>query len=331
MIDQPIADFMNPDVLHGDEQTSLLEVVSQMNAESQSAFVVCDGSVPVGVITERDAVRILERSLSGTRFEETRACDVMATPLHTLSASACMGDVFQILKERGFRRVPIVDSKNELIGIINLMDLQDAMNTALERRGRDLEVAVMARTAELLTANAKLEELSLRDSLTGLLNRRAMAAKLGELHSLYQRYGNPYSVILLDIDHFKLLNDTRGHLWGDAVLEQISAALAESVRVSDSIYRYGGEEFLAALPETTGEDAKLVAERIRTKIVELQIPHPQSETADVVTVSLGFAQVHSGEVASKGTWEQLVERADRALYRAKQTGRNRVVQDSETE
>lgn len=326
MIDQPIADFMNPKVLQGDENTSLRSVISSMSSESQSSFVVCDDGVPIGVITERDAVSLFGQLLAGNDFEGIKASEVMASPVHTLPESSCMGEVIQIMKERNFRRVPIVDDKNLLVGIVNLTDLQSAMNGALERRGRDLEVAVMARTSELQAANAKLEELSLRDGLTGLLNRRAMASKLDELHSLCQRYGNGYSVILLDIDHFKLFNDSQGHLRGDSILKQVGEALEDSVRISDSIYRYGGEEFLAALPETDGNDTMFVGERIRNRIAELKIPHPESPTAEYLTVSLGSAQLSSRESALMGTWENVVERADRALYRAKQQGRNRTVE-----
>ena len=246
----------------------------------------------------------------------------MASPVHTLSQSSCTGEVIQVMKDRKFRRVPIVDGKSLLVGIVDLTDLQSAMNGALERRGRDLEVAVMACTSELLAANAKLEQLSLRDGLTGLLNRRAMASKLGELHSLCQRYGNWYSVILLDIDHFKLFNDSQGHLQGDAVLEQVGSALEDSVRISDSIYRYGGEEFLAALPETNGKDTLLVAERIRSRIAALRIPHPQSPTSHFLTISLGFTQVSSRQSAYLGTWENVVS----GMLIAPSTARSRRVE-----
>jgi CBS domain-containing protein len=232
MIDQPIANFMNSSVLQGEDQTSLFELVSRMQSTRQSAFVVCDDGVPVGVVTERDAIAILKGALAGESFEDTKACDVMASPVHTLPQSSFMGEDIQIMNDRGFRRVPIVDDKNQLVGIVNLTELQTAMNGALERRGRDLEIAVMARTAELQAANAKLEQLSLCDGLTGLLNRRAMAAKLSELHSLCQRYGNWYLVILLDIDHFRLLHDNLGHLKSDEILEQIAASLEDSVRIS---------------------------------------------------------------------------------------------------
>jgi len=331
MIDQSIADFMNPNVLHGDESTSMLDVDSSMHLGADSAFIVCDDGAPVGTITERDAVSLLGKLLNGGFFEDTRANEIMTSPVHTLSESSCMGEVVQIMKERSFRRVPIVDDKNLLVGIVNLTDLQSAMNGALERRGLDLEISVMARTSELLAANSKLEELSLRDELTGLLNRRAMASKLDELHTLCQRYGNGYSVTLLDIDHFKLFNDSQGPLQGDSILEQVGAVLENSVRGSDTIHRYGGEEFLAVLPETDAEETARAAERICSKITELKIPHPESPTADFLTVSLGFTDLSSRESALLGTWGSVVERADRALYRAKHEGRNHAVQWDESE
>jgi diguanylate cyclase (GGDEF)-like protein len=331
MIDQPISDFMNRGVLQGDERTSIGELVSSMHSTKQSAFIVCDEGVPVGIVSERDTVAILEKALGGESLSDLSAADIMAAPVHTLSESACMGEVVQIMNERGFRRVPIVDDKGLLVGIVNLTDLQGAMNQTLERRGRDLEIAVMARTAELQAANEKLEQLALRDGLTGLLNHRAMITKLGELHSLCQRYGNWYSVILLDIDHFKLFNDSQGHLQGDATLKEVAAALEDGVRISDSIYRYGGEEFLAALPETSGDEALLVANRIRSKIAALKIPHPASPTNEFLTVSIGYTHVCSRQSAFLGTWQHSVERADNALYSAKQNVRNRVVEWTESE
>ncbi len=215
MIDQEIAKFMNREVLQGEADTPLGEVITQMNERSQSAYIVCEDGAPVGVISERDTLSVLDRTFRGDPLATARAADVMASPVHTLPESSTMGEVIRVMTERRFRRVPIVDDKNHLSGIVNLTDLQAAMNSALERRGRDLEVAVMDRTAELQAANEKLEQLSIRDGLTDLLNRRAMSEKLSELHTLSRRYGNSYGVILIDIDHFKNYNDTLGYVQGD--------------------------------------------------------------------------------------------------------------------
>lgn len=315
---------MNRDVLQGEPDTPLAEVVALMNAQVKSCFVVCEDAAPIGVITERDAVAVLDRALSGARHDDVRAADVMTSPVQTLPENASMAQVMWIMNERKFRRVPITDEKGALSGIVNLMELQAAMNVALERRGRDLEVAVMARTAELQAANAKLEELSIRDGLTGLLNRRAMAEKLDELHGLSRRYGNPYSVILLDIDHFKDYNDSLGHVQGDQALRELGRLFEASVRSLDFVYRYGGEEFLIVMPETGREAVRPVAERVRERVAASAIPHPESSTGPFMTVSVGHASLTRHDLDRFAEWADLVESADRALYRAKQSGRNRV-------
>ncbi|MGB0619139.1 MAG: diguanylate cyclase [Myxococcota bacterium] len=324
MIDEAISQFMNREVLKGEPETPLSEVIALMHSRVQSCFVVCEDGTPVGVITERDAVAVLDRKLAGERYQDVRAADVMTCPVHTLPETSTMGEVMRIMNERKFRRVPITGDKNELSGIVNLMELQAAMNAALERRGRDLEVAVMERTAELQAANAKLEELSIRDGLTGLLNRRAMTKKLEHLHDLSQRYGNPFSVILLDIDHFKSYNDALGHVQGDEAIREIAELLHDSVRTSDTVYRYGGEEFLIAMPETDHESALAVAQRIRQETEARALPHPNSPTGPVITVSLGHTSVTCHNVEQFDVWNDVVEDADKALYRAKQGGRNRI-------
>lgn len=323
MFDQPIAPFMNRGVLSGEPETLLSEVVRRMAEAVQSAFVVCEDGAPVGLITERDALLVLSRAFEGVDYAGARAGDVMMSPVHTLIESAPMGEVVRIMKERGFRRVPIVDDKNQLVGILNVTELQNATNAALEARGRDLEEAVRARTAELRTANARLEELTRQDSLTGLLNRRAMGERIEELHAIARRHGNAYAVILLDIDHFKLYNDTQGHPAGDGVIRRIGNCFRDAIRASDSVYRYGGEEFLILLPETDARGAALVTERIRSAVATRAIPHPASPTARHVTVSLGFTDVPTRETAQQLDWQDVVQRADHALYRSKQAGRNR--------
>ena len=138
-------------------------------------------------------------------------------------------------------------------------------------------------------------------------------------------------MIVLDIDHFKLFNDSQGLLRGDAILKDIGAALKDSVRIVESTDRYGGEEFLAALPETSGEGAMLIADPIRNKMAALKIPHPQSPTNDFVTMPIGHTHACSRQTAFLGTWHDVVERTDRTLYSAKQDDRDRIEECTETD
>jgi len=149
------------------------------------------------------------------------------------------------------------------------------------------------------------------DPLTKALNRRALMTKL----KLYVSAGVPVSVMMLDIDNFKRINDTYGHLTGDKVLKELSEIIEKSLRSGDFVGRYGGEEFLIVLPRTNKETAFKVAERIRRKIERHRFPVPEP-----VTVSIGVADSREGE-----SLEELISLADERLYRAKRSGKNRVI------
>ena len=171
---------------------------------------------------------------------------------------------------------------------------------------------------ELKTAETKLVEMATQDFLTGLLNRRETFRRLDEELQRSRRLATPFSVLLLDLDHFKQVNDVHGHSAGDLVLQAVAAALRQGVRPYDLCCRYGGEEFLVILPETALEDAAGIAERLRRDIENLKITAAK-ETALQITASIGAAALLGHE-----TIDQLIARADEAMYNAKSTGRNRV-------
>jgi two-component system cell cycle response regulator len=168
--------------------------------------------------------------------------------------------------------------------------------------------------------NARLEALALTDPLTDVLNRRALTERLTAELERARRYQSSVTLLMIDIDHFKRVNDTHGHLVGDDVLMEIASLLQSTVRSVDIVARYGGEEFVIVLPETTEDGAVHFAERIRER-VELQ-DFRIGDTASLrVTASVGVATFPSPGVDSV---EDLFAYADRALYRAKAEGRNRV-------
>lgn len=167
-------------------------------------------------------------------------------------------------------------------------------------------------------AHAALRELATTDPLTQLRNRRSITEAIRREEARVQR-GVPYlSFVLCDLDHFKSINDTRGHDAGDLVLKAVSAALSKGVRDVDFLARWGGEEFLAVLPDTNGDGAALVAERLREFVAALELTHDGQPLR--VTTTLGVATLREGETA-----EQAIARADAALYEGKRGGRNRVV------
>ena len=171
---------------------------------------------------------------------------------------------------------------------------------------------------ELAQRNSDLERLAYRDTLTGLLNRRSILEKLHEWLHHVRRYKGRLAVAMLDIDHFKQVNDLRGHRVGDTVLAEMAGIMRRSVRQTDFVGRYGGEEFLIVLPRTDAAGAAKMAERVRVAVQGT--PMRAMDGPDFsTTVSLGVA-----EYCDCDDEDSLVGRADAALYRAKELGRNRV-------
>ncbi|KDR96404.1 PAS domain S-box-containing protein/diguanylate cyclase (GGDEF) domain-containing protein/hemerythrin-like metal-binding domain protein [Peptoclostridium litorale DSM 5388] len=175
----------------------------------------------------------------------------------------------------------------------------------------------------------KFEILSVTDGLTGVANRRRFDEVLLHEYNRHSRSEEPLSVILLDLDYFKLFNDNYGHVNGDKCLQKVAGVIAGCIlRPADLAARYGGEEFACILPETNNKGAVQIAEKIRQSIFNLAIPHKESLVADVVTVSLGVVTVYntifeSNAVSSEQVYK-IVEQADNLLYKSKSSGRNRV-------
>ena len=181
---------------------------------------------------------------------------------------------------------------------------------------------------ELERLNRELFEQSREDPLTRLGNRLRLGEELKALEGRVERYGHTYSVVLCDVDHFKLYNDHYGHLAGDEVLQKVAETIADHCRSGDTAYRYGGEEFLIILPEQDRESAIKVADRLRRAVEGLEIPHEAKEPPGVVTISAGVAALSAGGAKSA---DDLLSEADDALYRAKQSGRNRVASHEEAD
>ncbi|MBL8966552.1 MAG: diguanylate cyclase [Spirochaetaceae bacterium] len=192
-----------------------------------------------------------------------------------------------------------------------------------DTKHRDLELELEQKNRELAAANAELQRLATTDSLSGCLNRGAILAVLDEELRRAARYGKSLSIALFDLDHFKLVNDIHGHAAGDEVIRRFSAISRRSFRTSDHFGRYGGEEFLAVLPEVGAEGAMDAAERARKAMaLERFAAGPGSPAGSgefAATASAGVASWEEGMDA-----DRLLARADAALYRAKARGRNRV-------
>ena len=217
---------------------------------------------------------------------------------------------------------PFADHERRLIAevfdVIRVAEESEARYQELESRMLSLQ----RENLDLTVRNRTLSEVSSRDTLTGLYNRWYVIEKIDSELNRALRHGSPMSLLMLDIDHFKRINDTWGHPAGDEVLKSVGKMLKESCRVYDVPGRYGGEEFCIVLPETKPGNTTVVAERIRRRLEETQLPMGDGSLA--VTASIGIAGMENHGDEEMLSPAALIDRADRALYSAKTRGRNRI-------
>lgn len=230
---------------------------------------------------------------------------------------------------------PIVDSA--LVPIGHILTFQDVsqerfyvkemnrQNVTLQERNQALDLI----RQELSEANRKLEELALTDSLTNCYNRRYLTQHLNHEVITNIQYKTPFSLLLLDIDYFKAINDRYGHVIGDEVLVRTAEAVKQSIRSTDILTRYGGEEFMIYLPHTEQDLANQIAERVRTAVESNRIRVDHEIMQVSITISIGILSFEDFEVEHvpdnpEGYLIQLFAAVDKALYQAKQNGRNRI-------
>jgi two-component system cell cycle response regulator len=297
------------------------------------------GRVLVVDDNERQAQRIMtELAVEHRPVLETEADKALMTaqgPVDLVIINACAKGfdglrlAAQLRSAEATRQLPI-------LAIVDLSDrprvvkaLEIGVNDLLARPVDPQELAARARTqikrkryADFLRNNLDQSlEMAVTDQLTGLHNRRYMMGQLKALCARANRGGEPAAVLLVDIDHFKLVNDGYGHDVGDEVLREFAVRLATNVRAIDLACRYGGEEFAVVMPSTKLEDAQRIAERIRQHVGGAPIRASGGKTLLTVTISIGVAV----SLGDQDTPDLLLKRADEALYEAKAGGRNRVV------
>jgi diguanylate cyclase (GGDEF)-like protein len=240
----------------------------------------------------------------------------VSQPIEQLAAAAR-----QIERREG---VPQYPTNIRVRQVAQLGKSMQSMTTSLLQREHDLETLnqtleqqVLQRTEALAAVNGQLEQLATRDALTGLYNRRRLDEKLADCVQSGKRVGRGFSILVLDADHFKRVNDSYGHSTGDAVLQQLARMLIEHTRTTDFVARYGGEEFVVLLPETPHHgEALTVAEKVRAAVEHATFPQ-----VGRLTVSIGISLWSPKDSTSSDVFK----RADEALYLAKSCGRNQVV------
>jgi diguanylate cyclase (GGDEF)-like protein len=247
-----------------------------------------------------------------------------------LTMPRCDGFTFLRLKavEPAFEHIPVVVVTGSEASTRKVQALSAGASDYIVKPFDDSEllarisVHMKLRRAQqqLMAANEELRRIALLDPLTQLANRRGLDESMSREFERARRYGRPLAFALLDLDHFKVVNDTHGHAAGDAVLTHVASVLVSTLRSHDTVARFGGEEFAMILPETGHERAASALERMRRVIESSAVVHGGVSIA--VAASIGIATVAHPGVR---TPDDLIRLADAALYEAKQAGRNRVV------
>lgn len=298
-----IAYFMTRQVVTSRLETPLAKIVETIHELKVGSVVILDEEgVPAGIITAKSIIDALHQS--GGRALDRSAKEVMSAPLITLGPDDVLLLAAEIMLEKKVKRLPVVKN-GKLHGLISY---------------RDITRALLENNLRLTIASKKLEEKANKDGLTQLSTKSVVFDALKSYIEISRSTSETLAALMIDIDHFKYINDTYGHLCGDEVLKDLASILQRGTRKPNIVGRYGGEEFIVVVPQVSTEQALAFANRLhgeiaghvfRCKDVELNL-----------TVSIGLAMWTSSIESEL----ELIQMADEALYLAKRTGRNRVCQ-----
>jgi diguanylate cyclase (GGDEF)-like protein len=293
----------------GDEA---LEIAAELRAQGRELGLVISDFMMPGMKGDEFLVRLHEASPHTVKILLTGQSDLTG-----VKRAINQANLYRFLEKPFLNEDIVLTVRGAVRAYFQERDLM-RQNEELRRLNAELESIVEARTRELLEKNRELEVLSVTDRLTGLFNRRKLDEVLEEELIRCRRYDVEFAVIIMDIDHFKHVNDTWGHPAGDGVLQGMAQILRESTRDADALARFGGEEFVIVCRHSSLEGCMETAERIRAAVAA----HRFGDIGQV-TASFGAAACCAGDTAAS-----LLERADAALYRAKAAGRNRVEADA---
>jgi diguanylate cyclase (GGDEF)-like protein len=321
-------------LLRDERSGTLSQVASKVRDKRRSRGLYISRSIVGQAIERSKAIMITDSSTDkdgdlAESVEVKRIVSAMCVPLMTKAGIRGVIYVYSRNSPQGFRKEDLFFitsiSSPAAVAIENalLHDKSKESEKELRRAHDELEAKIQERTSELAEANVKLRALSITDDLTGLFNRRYLVRALEAEFIRAIRYKRDFSVLLLDIDGFKGINDSYGHNCGDAVLMKAGSLIRGCLRGSDVVARYGGDEIAILLPETSGSEATKAAEKLRRLIEETSFEW--NGKVIQITCSIGIAVGPDDRISD---WNDMLDKADKALYRGKETGRNVVVLDS---
>lgn len=291
-----------------DKEEVTLDIFNAMEYYKHDAAMIIEDERPVGIVTTKDILRLLKSHADLSLPIKT----YMVSPVITVSQQCTLNEALHFMQDKHFKRIVTVDEEGKLVGSITQKELISVAYTRWVRMIQSYQKELHEINEKLERKSRKFEKIAATDPLTGLYNRmKFLELFISEYTVMAQRH-NDLSILVIDLDHFKEVNDTYGHNIGDEVLKQVSNLLLKELRNVDILCRWGGEEFVVLLPAADCDNAWLIAEKIRSAIEAFSL-----EGIPGITASIGVSQIKEGD-----DLHEVIERADKALYSAKMAGRN---------
>lgn len=299
---------MNKDIQKISKDTITNEVLEKIISNNYDCVVIIENKIPIGVLTTKDVVKLLKNKPDLT----LPVSQYMSTPIITLDETSSIKEAVSFMKEQHFKRIVIVNGKKEFTGLILQKELISLSYSRWAMLMKQYSTELSEINYLLEQKNKKFEKMASSDQLTGLYNRYKFTELFISEYNTMTKRGNEMSLIILDIDYFKNINDKYGHNIGDKVLLKLSNILLRYLRNVDIIARWGGEEFVVLLPTASLENTLHLTEKIRVAIEKFDM-----ENGIKITASFGITEVIEGDDIKSA-----IKRADDALYEAKNSGRN---------
>ncbi len=287
------------------------EILDFMKDSLSDCVIIQNEGKAAGILTSKDVIRFIGEE----RCSSIPVREVMSSPVEMLSERATIQEALEYLRNGNFKRIVVTNDEGNVIGIVTQQDLISRTYLKWSQLMQDHFKQFEEITQILQQKNRHLAQLAAKDALTQIHNRHMFSEIFLQETAVAKRQKSKLSLMMIDLDHFKKINDTYGHNIGDYVLKHFVSLVENTIRESDSFARWGGEEFVILLHNAGCDEAYGVGEKIRQVIAEHRF-----DEVGFITCSIGLAEVFAGE-----TLTEVIERADQALYAAKDTGRNKTI------
>lgn len=284
------------------------DLLCEMAQNSFESAIVIENFMPIGIFTTKDVLKVIEKN----EDSDLPVSSYMSAPVETINKNTSVKNALDFLKQKHYKRVVVVDDDGKMSGVISQKELISTTYSRWAVLTKEYQKELCEINTALINKNIKYKDIASRDSLTKLYNRYKFSEFYQFSYETMIERESEMSLIMIDIDNFKKVNDIYGHNAGDSVIVKISQTLVNNLRNIDIVCRWGGEEFVILLPAVDIDNAALLAEKLRSYIEDLEF-----DNIGAITASFGISRVVQGD-----DLKSVVNRADEALYLAKKSGRN---------